>query len=84
MIFSSERVILYVSKRIDRITWMIDGGEDWVVVTFGKGDNVLIMIFIYSELYNKNWKTLLKELTNKPPPRNRTVIVSNFNTYYPI
>ena len=33
---------------------MINGGEDWAAVTFGQGDNVLIVIFIYSKLYNKN------------------------------
>ena len=63
---------------------MINSGKDQAVVTFGKGNNVLTVIFIYSELYNRNWKTLLKELIDKPPLRNRTVIISNFNAYYPI
>jgi len=61
---------------------MTDGGEDWAAVTFGKGDNVLTVISIYLELYNRNWKTLLKELTNKPLLRSRTVIVGDFNAYY--
>jgi len=84
MIFSSGRVALYVSKRIDRTTWTIDGGEDWAAVTFGKGDDVLTVISIYSELHNRNWKTLLKELTDKPPPRGRTVIVGDFNAHHPM
>jgi len=84
MIFSSGRVALYVSKRIDRTTWTIDGGEDWAAVTFGKGDDVLTVISIYSELHNRNWKTPLKELTDKPPLRGRTVIVGDFNAYYPM
>jgi len=84
MIFSSGRAVLYVSKRIDRITWTTDGGEDWAAVTFGKGDDVLTVISIYSELHNRNWKTLLKELIDKPPLRGRTVIVGDFNAYYPM
>ena len=84
MIFSSRRVALYVSKRIDRITWMINSNKNWAVVTFRKGDNILTVIFIYLELYNKNWKILLKELTNKPLLRNCTVIVGDFNAYYPM
>ena len=82
MIFSSGKVALYVSKRIDRITWIINGGEDQAVVTFGKGDDVLMVIFIYLELYNRNWKILLKELTDKPLLYSCIIIVGDFNAYY--
>jgi len=54
------------------------------VVTFGKGDDILTVIFIYLELYNRNWKILLKELINKPPLCGCTVIIGDFNAYYPM
>ena len=60
----------------------INGDENWAVVIFGKGDDVLIVISIYSKLYNKNWKILLKELTDKPLLRNCIIIVGDFNAYY--
>jgi len=43
-----------------------------------------MVIFIYLELYNRNWKILLKELINKPLLRGRIIIIGDFNTYYPI
>ena len=63
---------------------MINGSKDQVAVIFGKGDNVLTVIFIYLELYNRNQKILLKKLINKPLLYNRIIIIGNFNAYYPI
>ena len=60
--------MLYVSKRLTNITWIINSGLNWVLVTFSYKEEAITVYLIYI-LSKKldNWVIPLTEIRVKTP-----------------
>ena len=84
IIYSRGRVILYISKEIDRRTQTVERETDQASITIREGTKVITIYTIYLERYKQRGQTSpLVNLLQKALS-GRDILVGDINMYYPI
>jgi hypothetical protein len=81
VVYSSGKAAIYVHRRWDIKTVEAKGGEDWAQVTIGESAATVTIWLIYSFIQIKEpWNTLLNIIS----PGSKSILIRDFNIYYPL
>jgi hypothetical protein len=81
MVYSSGKAAIYVHKWWNTKTLEAAENNNWARITIGEGAAVVTVWLIYSPIQIKGpWNTPL----NIIEPENSSILVGDFNIYYPL